>query len=163
MNTGVYEKKHINNKQFMSARKLSDKFELNNGRRPRILAAKLGQDGHDRGIKIIATCFSDIGFDVDIAPLFGTPEEVAKQAVENDVHIVGISSLAGGHKTLIPKLINSINAYGENKIMIVVGGIIPKKDYNFLYKSGVSQIFGPGTIVSQAALEVLKKLTDGIN
>jgi methylmalonyl-CoA mutase len=95
--------------------------------------------------------------------LFGTPEEVAKQAVENDVHIVGISSLAGGHKTLIPKLINSINAYGENKIMIVVGGIIPKKDYNFLYKSGVSQIFGPGTIVSQAALEVLKKLTDGIN
>ena len=163
MNTGVYEKKHINNKQFMSARKLSDKFELNNGRRPRILAAKLGQDGHDRGIKIIATCFSDIGFDVDIAPLFGTPEEVAKQAVENDVHIVGISSLAGGHKTLIPKLINSINAYGENKIMIVVGGIIPQKDYNFLYKSGVSQIFGPGTIVSQAALEVLKKLTDGIN
>jgi methylmalonyl-CoA mutase len=142
---------------FEEARKLSDKFAALEGRRPRILIAKMGQDGHDRGAKVIATSFADIGFDVDIGPLFQTPEEVAMQAAENDVHIIGASSLAGGHKTLIPQLVDELKKIGRSDIMIVAGGVIPKQDYEFLYKAGASFIFGPGTIISEAAKEILNK------
>jgi methylmalonyl-CoA mutase len=147
-----------NDTNFILAKQLTDKFEKEQGRRPRILTAKLGQDGHDRGIKIIATSFSDIGFDVDIAPLFQTPTEIAKQAIENDVHIIGISSLAGGHKTLIPELINNLHKKSRHDIMIIAGGIIPEKDHEYLMKKGVIKIFGPGTIVIEAAIEILNEL-----
>ncbi len=143
---------------YKNAVKLSDKFAKIDGRRPRILIAKIGQDGHDRGAKVIATSFADIGFDVDIGPLFQTPEEVAKQAVENDVHIIGISSLAGGHKTLVPSLITALKKYQSTDIMIVVGGVIPKKDYNFLFSKGVSEVFGPGSNIGKAATSILKSL-----
>ena len=123
------------------------------------MIAKMGQDGHDRGAKVVATSFADLGFDVDIAPLFQTPEEVAKQAFENDVHVLGISSLAAGHKTLIPKLIEIINKE-KNNILIIAGGVIPKKDYDFLYQKGVHDIFGPGTIIAESAISILKKLMD---
>ena len=158
MNTGIYAMEKKDDKNFILAQELTKKFEKKYGRRPRILTAKLGQDGHDRGIKIIATSFSDIGFDVDIAPLFQTPIEIAKQALENDVHMIGISSLAGGHKTLIPNLIKELNKKERNNIMIIVGGIIPEKDYSYLYKQGVSNIFGPGTIVLDAAIKILNEL-----
>ncbi len=134
-------------------------LQKKNGRRPRILVAKIGQDGHDRGANIIATSFSDLGFDVDVGPLFQTPEEITKQAIENDVHIIGVSSLAGGHKSLIPKLIECVNKKTKKKIQIVLGGIIPKKDYNFLKKKGVSNIFGPGTIIAEAAIEIIESLS----
>ena len=147
------------NKNFQLAKELSDKFAKLKGRRPRIMIAKMGQDGHDRGAKVVATSFADLGFDVDIAPLFQTPEEVAKQAFENDVHVLGISSLAAGHKTLIPKLIEIINKE-KNNILIIAGGVIPKKDYDFLYKRGVHDIFGPGTIIAESAISILKKLMD---
>nr|HNH61708.1 cobalamin-dependent protein [Cyclobacteriaceae bacterium] len=147
-----------NQKQFEDARKLSDDFAKLDGRRPRILVAKMGQDGHDRGAKVIATSFADLGFDVDIGPLFQTPDEVALQAAENDVHIVGASSLAGGHKTLIPELIAALKKINREDIMVVAGGVIPAQDYDFLYKSGVSFIFGPGTVIAEAAQEILKKL-----
>lgn len=156
--SGVYSNEAKMDKQFKTALELSDKFAKLEGRRPRILVAKMGQDGHDRGAKVIATSFADIGFDVDIGPLFQTPEEVAKQAVENDVHIVGASSLAAGHKTLIPQLINALKTYGRDDIMVVAGGVIPPKDYDFLKNSGVSFIFGPGTVVSQSAIEIINKL-----
>lgn len=122
------------------------------------MVAKMGQDGHDRGAKVIATSFADLGFDVDIGPLFQTPEEVAKQAVENDVHIVGVSSLAAGHKTLIPQLIKALHSYGRKDIMVVAGGVIPPKDYDFLYQAGVSAVFGPGTVISYSAIEILNQL-----
>ena len=156
--SGVYKSNMKDNSSYKIAVNLSDKFAEMEGRRPRILIAKIGQDGHDRGAKVIATSFADIGFDVDIGPLFQTPEEVARQAVENDVHIIGISSLAGGHKTLVPSLINELKKYQRQDIMIVVGGVIPKKDYNFLFSMGVSEIFGPGSNIGKAAVSILNLL-----
>lgn len=156
--SGVYSGAMKNQQQFEDARNLSDEFAKLDGRRPRILVAKMGQDGHDRGAKVIATSFADLGFDVDIGPLFQTPDEVALQAAENDVHIVGASSLAGGHKTLIPELIAALKKINREDIMVVAGGVIPSQDYDFLNKSGVSFIFGPGTVIAEAAQEILKKL-----
>lgn len=135
-------------------------FEKKHGRRPRMLVAKMGQDGHDRGAKVIATAFSDIGFDIDLSPLFSTPTEVAKQAVENDVHIIGISSQAAGHKTLIPELINELKNINAEDIIVIAGGVIPKQDYNFLYECGVKGIFGPGTPIPEAAKEILKEVNE---
>ena len=156
--TGVYKSNINNDKSFNHAVKLANDFASHDGRRPRILVAKIGQDGHDRGAKIVATGYADIGFDVDIGPLFQTPEEVAKQAVENDVHIVGISTLAGGHKTLVPKLIKELKNYGRQDILIILGGVIPKQDYKTLLKNGVSAIFGPGSQISKTAIEILNLL-----
>lgn len=161
--TGVYSAAYGKKEEIEEVRELSDKFEQLVGRRPRILVAKLGQDGHDRGAKVIATSFADMGFDVDIGPLFQTPDEAAKQAIENDVHIVGVSSLAAGHKTLVPQLIEELKKYGRDDIMVVVGGVIPPQDYEFLYNVGVSEIFGPGTIIPQAAKKILQKLLDELN
>lgn len=158
--SGVYSGEMKNRQEFEEVRKLSDRFAEQDGRRPRILVAKMGQDGHDRGAKVIATSFADLGFDVDIGPLFQTPEEVAMQAAENDVHIIGASSLAGGHKTLIPALIQALHKIGRGDIMVVAGGVIPQQDYTFLFDAGVSFIFGPGTIITDAAREILEKLTD---
>jgi methylmalonyl-CoA mutase len=156
--SGVFAKEVKQNKEVLKAKELIEKFELLDGRRPRILVAKMGQDGHDRGAKVIATSFADLGFDVDIGPLFQTPEEVAKQATENDVHIIGASSLAAGHKTLIPSLIASLKALDREDIMVIAGGVIPPKDYDFLYEAGVSGVFGPGTKIAEAAIEILSKL-----
>lgn len=156
--SGVYSGAMKDQSEFEEARKLSDRFAELDGRRPRILVAKMGQDGHDRGAKVIATSFADLGFDVDIGPLFQTPQEVAKQAAENDVHIIGASSLAGGHKTLIPELIEALKKINREDIMVVAGGVIPSQDYDFLYTSGVSFIFGPGTKVTASATEILEKL-----
>lgn len=139
-------------------RKMADEFEKREGRRPRILVAKMGQDGHDRGAKVISTAFADLGFDVDVGPLFQTPEETARQAVENDVHIVGVSSLAAGHKTLIPQLIEELRKLDREDIIVVAGGVIPQQDYEFLFNAGVSAVFGPGTVIPKAAKEVLKEL-----
>jgi methylmalonyl-CoA mutase len=156
--SGVYAAEVKNQDSFKKAQGLSDRFAELEGRRPRILVAKMGQDGHDRGAKVIATGFADLGFDVDIGPLFQTPQEVAGQAVENDVHIVGASSLAAGHKTLIPQLIQALKELGRADIMVVAGGVIPQKDYDFLFDAGVSAVFGPGTVLSEAAIQVLEKL-----
>jgi methylmalonyl-CoA mutase len=156
---GVYSKEIKMNDDFILARKKSDEFAKKEGRRPRILVAKIGQDGHDRGAKIIATAFADIGFDVDIGPLFQTPKEAAMQAAENDVHIIGVSSLAAGHKTLIPQLINELKNIGRDDIAVVCGGVIPKQDYDFLYDAGVIGVFGPGTVIAKAAIEILDKLS----
>ena len=158
--SGVYSSEISKDAGFARARELADRFATLEGRRPRILVAKMGQDGHDRGAKIIATGFADLGFDVDIGPLFQTPEEAARQAVENDVHIIGISSLAAGHKTLIPELIKKLNEMGGDDIMVVAGGVIPKRDYDYLRSAGVSQIFGPGTVLSEAAEAILVPLTE---
>ena len=158
--SGVYSKEYYDMNVINETRELSDKYAELEGRRPRILIAKMGQDGHDRGSKVISSAFADLGFDVDIGPLFQTPEETAKQAVENDVHIIGASTLAAGHKTLIPKLIKELKKYGREDIIIVAGGVIPKKDYDFLFDSGVSFIFGPGTIIPEAAQKILKKLIE---
>jgi methylmalonyl-CoA mutase len=133
-------------------------FEKNDGRRPRILIAKIGQDGHDRGQKVIATAFADLGFDVDIGPLFSTPEEVARQAVENDVHVVGVSSLAAGHLTLVPELRAALEKEGRGDIMIVVGGVIPPGDYEALFAAGAKAVFGPGTNIAEAAVDLIGKL-----
>lgn len=156
--TGVYSKEVENQESFKKALSLSNQFEELEGRRPRIMVAKMGQDGHDRGAKVIATGFADLGFDVDIGPLFQTPEEVAEQAIENDVHIVGASSLAAGHKTLIPQLIGALDKLGRPDIMVVAGGVIPTKDYDFLKDAGVAEVFGPGTVLSEAAIKILEKL-----
>jgi methylmalonyl-CoA mutase len=153
---GAYAKAIMNDKEFQKARDLSDKFYKKEGRRPRIMIAKLGQDGHDRGAKVIATSFADIGFDVDMGPLFQTPEEAARQAAENDVHILGISSLAAGHKTLVPKALEALKAIGREDIMVVVGGVIPPQDYQFLFDLGVVGVFGPGTVISKAAGSILE-------
>jgi methylmalonyl-CoA mutase len=158
--SGVYSMEMKNQESFKEARDLSDRFAELEGRRPRILVAKMGQDGHDRGAKVIATGFADLGFDVDIGPLFQTPQEVAEQAVENDVHIVGASSLAAGHKTLVPQLIQALKELGRSDIMVVAGGVIPAKDYEFLEKAGVAAVFGPGTVLSQAAIKILGKLME---
>jgi methylmalonyl-CoA mutase len=159
--SGVYAKEIRMDNKFSNALNLSDQFAELEGRRPRIMIAKLGQDGHDRGAKIIATSFADIGFDVDMGPLFQTPEEAARQAAENDVHILGISSLAAGHKTLVPNTIAALKAIGREDIIVVVGGVIPSQDYQFLYDQGVAAIFGPGTIVAEAAAEILTLMIKG--
>ncbi len=156
--SGVYMREVSQDENFKKARELSDQFAQLEGRRPRIMVAKMGQDGHDRGAKVIATSFADLGFDVDIGPLFQTPEETARQAAENDVHIVGASSLAAGHKTLIPQLIAELKKLGREDIMVVAGGVIPPQDYDFLYQAGVQGIFGPGTVIAVAAQDILKKL-----
>lgn len=139
---------------------LSDDFAAEEGRRARILVAKLGQDGHDRGAKVIATGFADMGFDVDIGPLFQTPDEVAKHAVENDVHVVGVSSLAGGHKALLPELITALHKLGRHDILVIAGGVIPPQDHDFLRDAGVTLIFGPGTTVTDAATRILTTLLE---
>ena len=156
--SGIYQAEMKNADEFVTVRMLSDKFAALEGRRPRILIAKMGQDGHDRGSKVIATSFADLGFDVDIGPLFQTPEEVAQQAAENDVHVVGASSLAGGHKTLIPGLIQALREIGRSDIMIVAGGVIPEQDHEFLRTAGTSFIFGPGTVITEAAKNILDRL-----
>ena len=153
--TGVYSKEIKNDNSFKEAVELADKFSVIDGRRPRILVAKMGQDGHDRGAKVVATSYADLGFDVDIGPLFQTPYEAAKQAIENDVHILGISSLAGGHKTLVPEVIKELKKYQREDIMVIVGGVIPKQDYAFLKNEGVAAIFGPGTKISETAKTIL--------
>ena len=151
------------NKTFDKALELSSRFANQKGRRPRIMIAKMGQDGHDRGAKIIATSFADLGFDVDVGPLFQTPKEAAKQAVENDVHILGISSLAAGHKTLVPKVIKALKEYKREDILVIVGGVIPRQDYNLLYEAGVSGIFGPGSIIAESAITILNKILEQTN
>ena len=156
--SGVYSGEVKKNEDFIAAQEAADAFAEQEGRRPRILVAKMGQDGHDRGAKVIATSFADIGFDVDIGPLFQTPKEVAKQAIENDVHIVGVSSLAGGHKTLVPAVIEELKGYGREDIMVVAGGVIPAQDYDFLFENGVAFVFGPGTVIAKAAQEILEQL-----
>ena len=155
---GVYRREFGNDDEIAQALRLSDEFALDEGRRPRMMVAKMGQDGHDRGAKVIATAFADMGFDVDLGPLFQTPAEVAKQAVENDVHVVGISSLAAGHKTLLPQLVAELNRLGRADMMVVVGGVIPAQDYQYLRDHGASTIFGPGTVIPIAAQEVLHEL-----
>ncbi|PIQ49520.1 MAG: methylmalonyl-CoA mutase [Cytophagales bacterium CG12_big_fil_rev_8_21_14_0_65_40_12] len=158
--SGVYSNEVKDNEDFKKARALSDKFAEMDGRRPRIMVAKMGQDGHDRGAKVIATSFADLGFDVDIGPLFQTPEETALQAAENDVHIIGASSLAAGHKTLIPQLIAELKRLGREDIMVIAGGVIPPADYEFLRNAGAAAIFGPGTVIAKAAQEILVKLME---
>jgi methylmalonyl-CoA mutase len=158
--SGVYSAEAMKDKDFEKALKLADDFSELEGRRPRIMVAKMGQDGHDRGAKVIATSFADIGFDVDIGPLFQTPEEAAKQAIENDVHILGVSSLAAGHKTLVPQVIEELKKQNREDIMVIAGGVIPKQDYAFLYDAGVFGIFGPGTKISKAAIEILELLIE---
>ncbi len=159
--SGVFAREMGENKDYQEALRLSDAFAEMEGRRPRILVAKLGQDGHDRGAKVIATSFADLGFDVDIGPLFQTPEEAARQAAENDVHILGISSLAAGHKTLVPQAIKALRDLGRGDILVVAGGVIPAQDYDELFTAGVDAIFGPGTVIAKAAQEILKKLMKG--
>ncbi|MCP5420646.1 MAG: methylmalonyl-CoA mutase [Gammaproteobacteria bacterium] len=156
--SGVYSSEFGEEKEVEIVRQMADDFEMREGRRPRILVAKMGQDGHDRGAKVIATAFADLGFDVDIGALFQTPDEVARQAVENDVHVIGVSSLAAGHKTLMPQLIQELRKIGREDIMVVVGGVIPAQDYEFLQSKGVSAIFGPGTVIPVAAQKVLDEL-----
>ena len=156
--SGVYAKEIAMNTEFIQARELADEFAQLEGRRPRIMVAKMGQDGHDRGAKVIATSFADLGFDVDTGPLFQTPAEAAKQAVENDVHILGVSSLAAGHKTLVPQVVEALKQYDRKDIMIVVGGVIPQQDYDYLYQSGASFIFGPGSNIAKSAIEILQRL-----
>jgi methylmalonyl-CoA mutase len=159
--SGVYSSEFAMNKEVEDVRALTDAFAKNEGRRPRILIAKMGQDGHDRGAKVIATAFADLGFDVDVGPLFQTPEETARQAVENDVHFVGMSSLAGGHKTLLPQLVAALKALGREDILVVAGGVIPAQDYAFLRENGAAAIFGPGTVIPVAARTMLERLTHG--
>ena len=156
--SGVYSKEIKDDKSFEKAKQLANKFAEKEGRRPRIMIAKMGQDGHDRGAKVVATGYADVGFDVDIGPLFQTPAEAAKQAIENDVHILGVSSLAAGHKTLVPQVIEELKKYGREDIMVVVGGVIPAQDYQFLFDAGAVAVFGPGTKISEAAIKILEIL-----
>ncbi len=160
--SGVYSSAYGKDEQVEKVRKIVEKFAEIEGRRPRIMIAKMGQDGHDRGAKVIATAFADLGFDVDIGPLFQTPAETARQAVENDVHIIGMSSLAAGHKTLMPQLIAALRELDREDIMVVVGGVIPPQDYDYLYENGASAIFGPGTVIPEAAVEILNELMERI-
>ena len=158
--SGVYSKEIKNDESFEKAKQLANVFAEKEGRRPRIMIAKMGQDGHDRGAKVVATGYADVGFDVDIGPLFQTPAEAAKQAVENDVHVLGVSSLAAGHKTLVPQVIEELKKYGRDDIMVVVGGVIPAQDYQFLFDAGAVAVFGPGTKISEAAIKILEILID---
>ncbi|MHC5533692.1 methylmalonyl-CoA mutase, partial [Priestia megaterium] len=156
--SGVYSAEFVHRDQIEEVRKLTAEFLEEEGRRPRILVAKMGQDGHDRGSKVISTAFADLGFDVDIGPLFQTPQETARQAVENDVHVIGISSLAAGHKTLLPQLVDELKKLERDDIVVIVGGVIPKQDYSFLLEHGASAIFGPGTVIPKAAVSVLYEI-----
>jgi methylmalonyl-CoA mutase len=158
--SGVYSKEIKNDESFEKAKQLADAFAKKEGRRPRIMIAKMGQDGHDRGAKVVTTGYADVGFDVDIGPLFQTPQEAAKQAVENDVHILGVSSLAAGHKTLVPQVIEELKKYGREDIMVIVGGVIPAQDYQFLFDAGAVAVFGPGTKISDAAITILEVLLE---
>jgi methylmalonyl-CoA mutase len=158
--SGVYSKEIKDDKSFEKAKQLADAFAKKEGRRPRIMIAKMGQDGHDRGAKVVATGYADVGFDVDIGPLFQTPAEAAKQAVENDVHILGVSSLAAGHKTLVPQVIEELKKFGREDIMVIVGGVIPAQDYQYLFDAGAVAVFGPGTKISEAAIKILEILLD---
>jgi methylmalonyl-CoA mutase len=160
--TGVYSKEIKNDDSFNKAVEKANQFAELDGRRPRIMVAKMGQDGHDRGAKVVATSFADMGFDVDVGPLFQTPQEVAKQAVENDVHVLGVSSLAAGHKTLIPQVINELKKYGREDILVIAGGVIPPQDYDFLFNLGVTGIFGPGTKISESAITILNILIKNV-
>ena len=160
--SGVYSKEMKKDPSFDKARQMADKFAELEGRRPRIMIAKMGQDGHDRGAKVVATGYADVGFDVDIGPLFQTPAEAAKQAVENDVHILGVSSLAAGHKTLVPQVIEALKKYGREDIMVIVGGVIPAQDYQYLFDAGAVAVYGPGTRISDAAIEMLGILIEGV-
>ena len=161
--SGVYSSESMEDNNYKKARELAEKFAALEGRQPRIMIAKMGQDGHDRGAKVVSTGYADIGFDVDIGPLFQTPEEPAKQAVENDVHVLGVSSLAAGHKTLIPQVIEELKKLGREDIMVIAGGVIPAQDYRFLYDAGVVGIFGPGTSVSEAAIKILEILIETLH
>jgi methylmalonyl-CoA mutase len=154
----VYSSETKGDDMFKKACELADKFAKKEGRQPRIMVAKMGQDGHDRGAKVVATGYADCGFDVDMGPLFQTPEEAARQAVENDVHVLGVSSLAAGHKTLVPQVIAELKKLGREDILVVAGGVIPAQDYDYLYKSGVAAIFGPGSPVTTAAATILELL-----
>lgn len=156
--SGAYAEEYADSQIFTAVRKRTNEFQEKNGRRPRILVTKMGQDGHDRGIKVIATAFADLGFDVDIGPMFQTPEEAAQMAVENDVHVVGVSSLAAGHKALVPQLIEFLKEKGGEEIQVVVGGVIPPSDYDFLYNAGAKGVFGPGSVVIDSANKVLSAL-----
>jgi len=156
--SGVYSSEYAEKSEIEEVRRMTDEFEKREGRRPRILVAKMGQDGHDRGAKVVSTAYADMGFDVDVGPLFQTPQETAKQAVENDVHVVGASSLAAGHKTLIPQLIEELKKYGREDILVIAGGVIPQQDYEFLYNAGVAEIFGPGTNIPYAAKKIMEHL-----
>lgn len=158
--SGVYSQAIKNDESFEKAKQLANEFAKNEGRRPRIMIAKMGQDGHDRGAKVVATGYADVGFDVDIGPLFQTPAEAAKQAVENDVHILGVSSLAAGHKTLVPQVIEELKKYGREDIMVIVGGVIPAQDYQYLFDAGAVAVFGPGTKISEAAISILEVLME---
>jgi len=154
--SGVYSSETTGNKSFQEACRLTDQFAAEEGRRPRIMIAKMGQDGHDRGAKVVATGYADMGFDVDMGPLFQTPEEAARQAVENDVHVLGVSSLAAGHKTLVPQVIEELKKLGREDIMVIVGGVIPAQDYDYLYKAGAAAVFGPGSVIADCAIQMLK-------
>ena len=156
--SGVYSSEVKNDTQFEKAKELCARFAKKEGRQPRIMIAKLGQDGHDRGAKVVATGYADIGFDVDMGPLFQTPAEAAKQAVENDVHVVGVSSLAAGHLTLVPQIIAELKKLGREDIVVIVGGVIPAQDYDELYRDGAAAIFGPGTPIATAAIKILEIL-----
>ena len=156
--SGVYSSATKDSAKFKKAQEMVKEFEKLEGRRPRVMIAKMGQDGHDRGAKVVATGYADIGFDVDMGPLFQTPEECAKQAVENDVHILGASSLAAGHKTLLPQVIEELKKLGREDIIVTAGGVIPPQDYQFLYDAGVAAVFGPGTVVSDSAIKMMEIL-----
>ena len=156
--SGVYGKTIKSNNNLKSINENIDYFISSKGRRPRMLVVKMGQDGHDRGAKLIATAFSDLGFDVDVGPLFQTPEEAAVQAIENDVHVIGVSTLAAGHKTLIPLLMKALKKNDADYIKVICGGVIPPQDYDFLYELGVSKVFGPGTNIPEAAIEIIDML-----
>jgi methylmalonyl-CoA mutase len=158
--SGVYSSESKDDEKYQKARELVKKFAEEEGRQPRIMIAKMGQDGHDRGAKVVSTGYADLGFDVDIGPLFQTPAEAARQAVENDVHILGVSSLAAGHKTLVPQVIEELKKLGREDIMVIAGGVIPSQDYKFLYDAGVVGVFGPGTTIPDAAINILKVMLD---
>ncbi|MCX6868523.1 MAG: cobalamin-dependent protein [Verrucomicrobia bacterium] len=160
--SGVYGKEFSNQGDMKDIPDLIKQFEAIEGRRPRLMVAKMGQDGHDRGAKVVSTAYADMGFDVDIGPLFQTPAETARQAVENDVHVVAMSSLAAGHKTLLPELIAELNELGRNDIMVVCGGVIPARDYEYLYQNGAAAIFGPGTVIPDSARKILHLLLEQI-
>jgi methylmalonyl-CoA mutase len=160
--SGVYSSAYGENDDMKDVMAMADRFEELEGRRPRILIAKLGQDGHDRGAKVVATAYADLGFDVDVGPLFMTAAEAAQMAVENDVHIVGMSSLAAGHKTLLPELIEELKKRGREDILVIVGGVIPAQDYNYLREHGAAAIFGPGTVIPVAARNLLEQLLEGL-
>jgi methylmalonyl-CoA mutase len=156
--SGVYSSESLADPEFVRARQMAESFAAAEGRRPRLLVAKMGQDGHDRGAKVIATAFADVGFDVDVGPLFQTPREAARMAAENDVHVLGVSSLAGGHKTLVPEAIAELKRLGREDILVVVGGVIPPHDYEFLRDAGVTAVFGPGSVIPVCAQQILTAL-----